>query len=329
MSLTLETLQHDLESSQDLRLVSGRAGLTRELDSPDLNRPGLAMSGFLDYFPAERLQIVGKTEVTFWNTLAPKLRKERLRDIFRMKPAGFVVCHDQPPPKDLCEMAENAGVAVFATPVPTMKFLTDLMLYLEERLAPSVTIHGSLVDVFGVGVLLFGESGIGKSECALALLDKGHRLCADDVVEMRRTPEKTLLGGGIKQLGYHMEIRGLGIMDIQGLFGARGVRERKLVELVVQLVQWEPGQTYDRTGLDDLTHTILDVALPLHKLPVRPGRNLAVLVEVAAMNWRLKQMGVNSAERLSEQILRDLKRDPGKASPRVTAGARRKRNEER
>lgn len=329
MPLTLETLQRDLESTQELRLVSGRGGLSRELDSPDLNRPGLAMSGFLDYFPAERLQIVGKTEVTFWNTLAPKLRKERLRDIFRMKPAGFVVCHAQPPPKDLCEMAEEGGVAVFATPVPTMKFLTDLMLYLEERLAPSVTIHGSLVDVFGVGVLLFGESGIGKSECALALLDKGHRLCADDVVEMRRTPEKTLLGGGIKQLGYHMEIRGLGIMDIQGLFGARGVRERKLVELVVQLVQWEPGQTYDRTGLDEPTHTILDVALPLHTLPVRPGRNLAVLVEVAAMNWRLKQMGVNSAERLSEQILRDLKRDPEKASPRVSTGARRKRNEER
>ncbi len=329
MPQTIESLLRELEAPLSLRLICGRAGLSRPIDTPDLNRPGMAMGGFLDYFPAERLQIVGKTEITYWNTQPAKLRKERLAGMFRMKPAGFVVCHDQEPPKDLCEAAEAAGVAVLATTVPTMKCLTDLMLYLEERLAPSVTVHGSLVDVFGVGVLLLGESGIGKSECALALLDKGHRLCADDVVEIRRTPEKTLLGGGIKQLGYHMEIRGLGIMDIQGLFGARGVRERKLVELVVQLVQWEPGQTYDRTGLDEPTHTVLDVALPLHKLPVRPGRNLAVLVEVAAMNWRLKQMGVNSAERLNEQILRDLKRDPAQASPRVSSGARRKRHEER
>lgn len=332
MSLRLETLLHELSGSLSLRLVVGQPGLARAIEVPDLNRPGLAMSGFLDYFPAERLQIVGKTEVTFWNTLDAKTRKARLAALFaKFKPAGFIVSHDMEPPKDLCEAAEAADVTVLATPTPTTRFLSELSLFLEEKLAPSVTIHGSLVDVYGVGILLIGESGIGKSECALALLDKGHRLCADDVVEIRRTPEKTLLGTGVRALRYHMEIRGLGIVDVQSLFGARAIRERKLVELVIQLAPWEPGKRYDRTGLEDHHHTILEVPLPYLEMPVKSGRNIAVLVEVAAMNWRLKQMGINPVEKLNEEILAALRKDPAAPSvqPPSRAAARRRRHEER
>lgn len=333
MPLRIESLLTDLATPLSLRLVTGKAGLERQIDVPDLNRPGLALSGFLDYFPSERLQIMGKTEVTFWNSLDSKLRGRRLADILgRLKPAGFILCHGAQPPEDLLKAADAAGVAVLATPLPTTKFISELTIHLEERLAPSVTVHGSLVDVFGVGILLLGEAGIGKSECALALIDKGHRLCADDVVEIRRTPEKSLLGSGARAIRYHMEIRGLGIVDIQRLFGARAVRERKLVDLVVQLLPWEAGKRYDRTGLEDRTYTILDIPLVLHELPVQTGRNIAVLVEVAAMNWRLRQMGVNSAERLNESIMRDLRREPAPGappSPRRSGDRPRKRHEER
>ena len=314
------------------RLVAGAAGLGRAIEVPDVNRPGLALSGFLDWFPAERLQIMGKTEVTFWQTLSPDIRKRRLEDIVQgLKPAGFILSHGMAPPKDLVEACQRAGVLLLATPMPTTKFVSEVTLYLEEKLAPFVTVHGSLVDVYGVGVLIMGESGIGKSECALALLDKGHRLCADDVVEIRRTPEKTLLGTGMRSLRYHMEIRGLGIVDVQSLFGARAVRERKLVELIVQLVPWEAGKKYDRTGLEDRMHDILDIPLVEHVLPVKPGRNLAVLVEAAAMNWRLRQMGVHSAEKLNEQITESLRKEGGAPPPPAPrhAPSRRKRHEER
>jgi HPr kinase/phosphorylase len=331
MPLTLGTLLHDLEEPLSLRLVSGGPGLDRVIETPDLNRPGLAFAGFLDWFPPDRLQVVGKTEITFWRTLSPAIRQARLQEVLKLKPIGFIVSHDQKPPKDLCDAADAAGIAVLATPVPTMKCMSELMLHLEEKLAPSLTVHGSLVDAYGVGVLILGDSGIGKSECALALLNAGHRLVADDVVEVRRTPEKSLLGTGIKALRYHMEIRGLGIVDIQRLFGARGVRERKLVDLVVQLVPWKPGKTYDRTGLEEQTHTILEVPLPIHVVPVKTGRNLAVLIEVAAMNFRLKQMGVNPAERLDASVLRDVAAGampqlPGSPQPAVP---RHKRHEER
>ena len=340
MGLRIETLLQELGGPLSLRLIEGRKGLQNEIEVPDLNRPGLALSGFFDYFPAERLQVLGKTEVTFWDSLDAKIRRQRLDDIFgKFRPTGFILCHDMTPPKDLCAAAARARVPVLATPIPTTKFVTELMTYLEEKFSPSVTLHGCLMDVFGVGVLMLGESGIGKSECALALLDKGHRLCADDVVEIRRTPEKTLLGTGTRQLRYHMEIRGLGIVDIKGLFGARAVRERKLVELVIRLAPWEAGKHYDRTGLESKTHPVLNVPLPLIELPIQTGRNLAVLVEMAAMNWRLKQTGVNAAERLNEKILRDLRRERGRSgapdAPTATTpatakpAARRKRHEER
>lgn len=317
MPLTLETLLDDLADPLSLRLAAGRPGLARTVGTPDLHRPGLALCGVMDYFPPERMQILGKTEVTFWETLAPAVRRDRLKAIFDKEGlTGFVVSHGSEPPADIVEAAEARGVALMATAMPTTKFISELTLYLEEHLAPSVKMHGSLIDVFGVGVLLVGESGIGKSECALALVEKGHRLCADDVVEIRRTPEKSLLGTGARQLRHHMEIRGLGIVDVKGLFGARAVRDRKLVELVVKLTTWEPGKRYDRTGLEDRTQTILDIPLDLHEVPVKTGRNLAVLIEVAAMNWRLKQMGVNSAAALDERVLQELRRDSMPATNR-------------
>ncbi len=321
MELRLEQLLADLAKPLSLKLVAGAEGLKRAIRVTDLNRPGLALSGFLDYFPTERLQVLGKTEMTFWNTLKPEVRRERLeRFVFKLKPAGLILSHDVSIPKEIAAACERAGVALLATPLPTTKFISELTTYLEERLAPAVSMHGSLMDVFGVGVLIMGESGIGKSECALALLDKGHRLCADDVVEIRRTPEKTLDGTGVKELRYHMEIRGLGIVEVQSLFGARAVRERKLVELVILLVPWKSGQKYDRTGLEEKTYTIMDVPLTMHEFPVKPGRNLAVLVETAAMNWRLKQMGVHSADRLNERILMNLKSQERRTVTRRSRG---------
>lgn len=331
MAMTLGDLVDELKQELSLRLVSGAPGLGRLVRTPDLNRPGLAFAGFLDWFPPDRIQVMGKTEVTFWKTLAPAVRQARLQEVLKLKPVGFIVSHGEKPPKDLCAAADRAGVAVLATPVHTLKCMSELMLHLEEKLAPRLTVHGSLVEVFGVGVLILGDSGIGKSECALALLNTGHRLVADDVVEIRRTPEKTVIGAGIKALRYHMEIRGLGIVDIQRLFGARAVRESKQLDLVVELVPWEPGRKYDRTGLEEQSHTILDVPLPIHVVPVKTGRNLAVLVEVAAMNFRLKQMGVNPAESLDESILRDVARGAVSGPLRRAASPvrRRRRHEER
>ena len=302
MGLRIETLLEELTGRLSLSLICGEEGMKRELGLPDINRPGLAMTGFFEYFPSERLQVIGKTEITYWNTLKADVRQQRLAQIFASKPAGFVVSNAQVPPPELIEMGRKAGIPVMATPMPTANFITALTVYLEDKLAPTVIMHGTLVDVFGAGILILGESGIGKSECALALLDKGHRLCADDVVDVRRTPEKLLIGTGVASLRYHMEIRGLGIIDINALFGARAVRERKIIELVIILVDWEIGRHYDRSGLDDKTYRILDVDLPMHELPVQTGKNLAVLIEVAAMNWRLRQMGVHPAEKLDQRI---------------------------
>ncbi len=308
MGLRIEVLLRDTSDRLGLRVICGGEGLKRELAVADINRPGLALSGFFDYFPAERLQVMGRTEVTYWGTMDPAVRKERLARIISLKPAGFVVSNDQPPPMELVEMAKAADIPVLVTKMNTAMLITALTVYLEERLAPNIIMHGTLVDVFGAGILLLGESGIGKSECALALLDKGHRLCADDVVEIRRTPEKMLLGQGVHSLRYHMEIRGLGIIDVRALYGARAIRERKLVELVIVLVPMESGRTFDRTGLENRTYRVLDVDLPMYELPVQEGKNLAVLVEVAAMNWRLRQMGVKTAENLDARIMEDLER---------------------
>lgn len=308
MGLRIETLLEELSSRLSLRLICGEEGLKRELSVPDINRPGLAMTGFFEYFPSERLQVIGKTEITYWNTLSAAVRQQRLAQIFESRPAGFVISNEQIPPPELIEMGGKAGIPVMATPMPTANFVTALTVYLEDKMAPTVIMHGTLVDVFGAGILILGESGIGKSEAALALLDKGHRLCADDVVDIRRTPEKLLIGTGVASLRYHMEIRGLGIIDINSLFGARAVRDRKIIELVIILVDWEGGRHYDRSGLDDKTYRILDVDLPMHELPVQTGKNIAVLIEVAAMNWRLRQMGIHPAEKLDQKIKDGLAR---------------------
>lgn len=312
MGISINTLLGELSGRLSLRLVCGEEGLERELSVPDINRPGLALTGFFDYFPAERLQVLGKTELEYWNTLSPKVRRERLAPLFAQKPAGFVVSHDMPVPEELVEIACPAGVPVIATPMATAGLVTQLTVYLEDKLAPSIIQHGTLVDVYGAGVLLLGESGIGKSETALALLDKGHRLCADDVVEIKRTSEGNLLGSGVQALRYHMEIRGLGIIDIRSLFGARAVREHKIIELVVFLGQRDPGKSYDRTGLDRRTHSILGVEVDMVELPIQSGKNIAVLVEVAAMSWRLRTMGINPAEALNGRILSDLSHHTGK-----------------
>jgi len=269
---------------------------------PDVQRPGLAFAGFWESFSPEQLQVVGRAEQAYLDTLAGPAREAVWKRFFAASPCAVVLTGGAKAPPEMLGPAAGSTVPVLRTPLGTTKFVSVAAAYFEEKLAQSLTLHGTLVDVHGIGVLLTGPSGIGKSECALDLVDRGHRLVADDVVEIKRTAEGSLMGSASSIIRHHMEIRGLGVIHIQNVYGVSATRDRKLVEFVVQLEEWQEGKEYDRLGLDGKTHVILDVALPAITIPVRPGRPLAVIIEVAALNERLKRMGSHAARDLNERV---------------------------
>jgi len=204
----------------------------------------------------------------------------------------FVITRSLEPPPELIKLADERGVAVLRSPLNTITFINEVTTYLEEKFAPTTSVHGVLIDVYGVGTLILGESGIGKSECALELIKRGHRLVADDVVDIRRKSSTVLIGKGMEFIKYHMEIRGLGIIDIRNLFGAGAIRDDTEIDLIIQMEEWDSKREYDRLGLDEVTYEILGVEVPKLVIPIRPGRNIAAIVEVAAMNWRLKKQDI-------------------------------------
>ena len=284
--------------------VAGLAGLARKVAVPRIQKPGLALTGWPEQLHAHRVLVLGGTEIEYLNDHAPA-RAIGIDTLIASEPACIVVCRSLTPPVELHVAAEAHGVPLLVSTLVTADFIAAVTSWMTDRLAPSTERHGVLMDVLGIGVLMTGKSGIGKSETALDLVMRGHRLVADDVILIRRQGIG-ITGRGAGILGHHMEIRGLGISNVKDLFGIASVREAKKIELVVELHEWDASVEYDRLGFEDQVERILEVAVPKILLPVRPGRNIATLIEVAARNQLLKQQGVHSARAFREQLHRAM-----------------------
>jgi HPr kinase/phosphorylase len=293
-----------------IRLVAGAAGLEREITSPYVQKTGLALAGFDEYLHVGRVLIFGESEVFYLASLSPTEQRERVFHALARGIPCILLTADLDPPPELGIEAEKAGVALLKTALPTPVAIARLTLLLEDWLAERVLLHSVLMDILGLGVLIAGESGIGKSECALDLILRGHRLVADDTVEVRRRADTVLIGTCPELTRHHMEVRGLGIINIRQLFGVGSTRSSKRVEMVVQLERWEPGRPYERLGLDDVFYEVLGIRIPLIRMPVAPGRSLANLVEVAARNQLLRARGHHAARRLAERLDRRLAGQP-------------------
>lgn len=305
--ITVRSLYDELGARLGLRLLAGAAGLERRITVSDVSRPGLALVGYFDYFQNRMIQVIGLTEVSFLTTLPPDKVRENFAEMFRRQVACMIFTRNLAVPPDIMQLAEETGTPLLTTPQMTTSCIAKIYIYLEHYLAPRTSLHGVLIDVFGVGVLLTGSSGIGKSECALELIERGHRLVADDVVDISAFGEGELVGRGAELIKYHMEVRGLGIINVRSLFGLAAVRDSVRIDMMVRLEDWRDGVEYDRLGLEDQSETILGVEVPRFLVPVRPGRNLAIIIEVAARNLRARQMGVHSAREFNEQLLQWIK----------------------
>lgn len=305
MNIVAKALVEDTEFRLGLKLVAGAAGLHRSIEFARIQKPGLAIAGLVEAIQPGRVQVLGNTELMYLQSLEDANQKAALEGLFRAYVPCVVVTADLPVPPALTALAENKSVSVFQTTLPSGTFINRVHDFFDEHLSPRMTLHGVLVDVFGVGVMLTGQSGIGKSECALDLILRGHQLVADDVVLVRQS-DRDLIGMGSPLTKHHMEVRGLGIINVKDLFGAASVCERKRIELLVDLVEWEHDGAYDRLGLDDALETILAAQIPKLRVPIRPGRNLSAIVEVAARNYLLKSQGHHAAQRLQQRLERRL-----------------------
>ena len=268
-----------------------------------VNRPGLQFVGFYDHYEQARIQIIGKVENLFIAQLEPEERRRRVEDFFRSMPAGVIVTSSIEIDPATAEMAEKYSVPLLRTTERTSEFMAALISYLNVELGPRITRHGVLVEVYGEGILLLGDSGIGKSETAIELVKRGHRLIADDAVEIKRVSSTTLVGKAPALIRHYVELRGIGIVDVRRLFGMGAVKETEKIDLVINLENWQQGKMYDRLGLDSETVDILGIRVPSITLTVCPGRNLSVVIEVAAMNQRQKRMGYNTAEEFNKRLM--------------------------
>lgn len=300
--LTIQELLSEKEAGLDLELLAGEEGLGHVVQVPRIQKPGLALAGYTTNLHPDRIQVLGSTELTYLAQLPMAKAERNLRRLCSLEISCFIITKNQTPPELLVEMAETHRIPLLRSHHQSSTFISLITKFLEERLLPSTTLHGVLVDVLGVGVLLQGKSGVGKSECALDLVLRGHRLVADDVVKVRMKLPAVLFGEGMDLLHYHMEVRGLGIINIKHLFGVAAIRERKKIDLVVELEEWEEGREYDRLGLQDESYELLGIAIPLLRIPVRPGRNITTIVEVAARNQLLKEMGYHSAIEFQDRL---------------------------
>jgi HPr kinase/phosphorylase len=285
-----------------LELLAGEQGLDKEICVADVNRPGLSLAGFFDFFAFSRMQIFGLGETAYMRKLPDDQMKVMLDTFFSYDVLCCVFTHDVRPNDMFMDLANSKNIPTFVSKHTTTRFVSLWTHAVEQYFAQIMTIHGSLVDVFGVGVLLLGKSGVGKSECALELIEKGHRLVADDVVEIQKLDDLFLFGTAAEIIRHHMEIRGLGIINVREIYGIGSVRNRKRIDIIIMLEEWDETKEYDRLGLDEQKYTILDIDLSYITIPVRPGRNIPILIETAALNHRLKKMGTNSAKELDLKI---------------------------
>lgn len=305
-SIKISRLLEDTDYGLRLTLLAGSKGLERVISSSRIQKPGLALTGFTEHLHPERVQVFGNTEIQYLRTLEPAVRKEVLDKVLSGDLSCVVVTKELEVPEELIAACERSGLALMRTPLLSSAFIQQVQAFLEEALTASTSLHGVLMDVFGVGILLLGKSGIGKSEIALDLIMRGHRLVADDIVDVTRRKAGTVYGAGNPIIKHHMEIRGLGIINIKDLFGVSAVRDRKKIELVVELVDWNPQAEYDRLGVDEQKIEVVGVELPLSVVPVRPGRNMTTIIEVAARNHLLKLQGHHSAREFADRLNRAI-----------------------
>ncbi|MGI6161186.1 MAG: HPr(Ser) kinase/phosphatase [Christensenellales bacterium] len=290
----------------DLRIVSPVDKEEFYIETADLNRPGLQFAGFFTYFAQTRVQVMGMAEMSYIKEKPPEYRREVLERYFSYKVPCVIIARGLRAPKEMLEEAKKAGVPIFSSRQTTTRFTLRVIHYLTLALAPTITRHGVLLDVFGVGVMFLGDSGIGKSETALELIKRGHRLVADDVVEITRVADNRLIGKAPEFVRHLMEIRGIGIIDIRNMYGAGAVAYSKSIELVIELEMWEQGKAYDRLGTEEQYAEILDVNVPKYVTPVKPGRNIAIIVEVAARNFNLKRLGYDAAKEFEKRMRKNI-----------------------
>jgi len=309
-SITIKNLYEKKGMDLSLELVSGEEGLNREITSSDTNCMGLALTGFFAYFHFKRIQILDLDEITYVKSHA--IKSDVFEKIFSFDIPAIVITRNLDIPFEFIRLSKKYKIPILRTALETGRFRTELSKYLEEALAPSVIKHGVLMNVLGMGVLILGESSIGKSECALELIKRGHLLVADDIVEIKKHAPDALEGSGGELIRHHMEIRGVGIIDIKNLFGISAVMDSTKIELVVQLEEWQGEKEYERLGIEDKFVDILDVKLPEVTIPVKPGRNLAAIIEVASMNQRLKLRGYHTARELDKRLIEMMKEKENK-----------------
>ncbi len=274
----------------------------RMVTASDVNRPGLALSGYLDYFNNDRIQIIGKHEHGFLESLPDDLQRSHVDELVATNPPAIIVTRDLPIPEALLEACQKHGVPLLRSKESTSALMAALISYLNVELAPRITRHGVLVEVYGEGVLLLGDSGIGKSETAMELLKRGHRLIADDAVEIRRVSSKTLVGSAPANIRHFIELRGIGIVNVRRIFGIGAVKTTEKIDMAIQMEPWDSEKVYDRMGLDNETMDILGISVPTMTIPVKPGRNLAIIIEVAAISNRQKKLGYNAAQELMHKL---------------------------
>ena len=292
--MSLKNLTPDLDLTQS------------EIQVPDINRPALQLTGYFDHFDSDRVQIIGYVEYTYLETLSDEKKKEMYTQLLSYGIPCIVYCRNLEPDETFLQMANEMKVPIFQSSKQTSAFTAEVIRWLNVELAPCISIHGVLVDVYGVGVLIMGESGIGKSEAALELINRGHRLVTDDVVEIRKVSDDTLVGKAPDITRHFIELRGIGIVDVKSLFGVQSVRETQTIDLVINMEEWDKNREYDRLGLKEESTEFLGNKVVRHSIPIRPGRNLAIIVESAAVNHRQKQMGYNAAEELYRRVQESL-----------------------
>ena len=308
-TLSAARLFEDQREELQLEVLTESLASRREITVSDTNRPGMALMGFVENFLPERIQILAQTELTYLATLSPDAVREAIDRLFQFDMPLIVVCKGLEVPPYLVRRANECQVPVLRTPASTTPFIHSLTSYLDYMFAPTTSVHGSLVDVYGCGLLFTGRSAIGKSETALDLVERGHRLVADDVVTLTRRHGDVLIGSGNQLLRHHMEIRGLGIIDVQAIFGIRSIRLQKRVEVEVRLTEWSKDADYERVGLDERRTEVLGVHIPFVEVPITPGKNITVIAEVIALNYLIKVTGGYSpAERLNQHLIELMKR---------------------
>lgn len=307
--IKVEDFYKGIVSSLGLLLVAGEKGLKRRIKVAEVNRPGLALSGYFEYFASERVQILGKVEISYLKKLSPKVRRKRISELLAQNIPCCIVARNYLPPSELIEEANKRKIPVFRSNLITMILVNKATLFLEDVFSRSTTVTGDFVEVYGVGVIIIGGSGVGKSECALSLIERGHRLVADDVIRVKYIEGKRPIGSGNELTKYHMEVRGLGIINVQTLFGVACIRGEREIDIVITLEAWDSEKDYDRVGIDEQKYRIFDFDLPHLVIPVRPGRDLALIVEVAALNYRLKSMGYHSARELNKRLIEYMKKE--------------------